>query len=685
MRPKKMRFVNNLGISKKLVLGVGAGVLVTTLITVTTLALRLHDRVKASESAALQGKVQLLVDSIATYDQSLKRTAALLDRTFASHFHEPFAVDSQAMVPTGAASAPALRDRDAQINNNHSQPDEFTATTGALATVFVRRGDDFVRASTSLKDDKGQRAVGTTLAAEHPAKARLLAGESYVGPAKLFGRDYMTHYAAIKSAGGQVIGARFIGLDFTEGLALLRKTLKATKVGDTGYVFVVDGRPGEAAGTMLVHPAAEGKDMRETRSADGVDIFKAMLDKRNGVIEYAWLNPGEKTARDKLTAYAEYPEWKWIVGAGSYTDEFMGVAYDALRALAAGAVVIFAVIAVIVFVATHRLVAVPLTRLQASLAELARGGGDLTYRIKVDRNDEVGQLSTSFNAFLESLQSIITRTASTAGNVSASARQIAESSQAIAGASNEQSEAASGAAAAVEELAVSFSSVADSALEVHKLARASLEETRRGNAGLAAVVGELRGVGESVSIIAATTEAFIANAASITRLTGQVREIADQTNLLALNAAIEAARAGESGRGFAVVADEVRKLAEKSTQAATEIDKVTTQLGTQSTQVDEVLRSGRGALEQGLQNLQRVADTLTEASRAVEAACNGVSDISSAVQEQRTASNEMARHVERISRMTAENSERVRDSAQSAAHLEKLATDLNGEVGRFRV
>jgi methyl-accepting chemotaxis protein-2 (aspartate sensor receptor) len=680
-----MRFIDKLNIPTKLVLSVGGAVLLTTLITVTVLGLRLNGSIKAKESSALQGQVRMLVDSIATYDQSLKNTAQLLGKVFASQFPDPFFIDDQATVASGSIAAPVMRHGAVQINNDFSQPDRFTATTNAVATVFVRRGDDFIRISTSLKNDKGQRAVGTLLAAEHPAKPRLVAGEDYVGPAKLFGRDYMTRYVPIKDSAGKVIGALFIGLDFTEGLALLRKSLKATKIGETGYAFALDGRPGESAGTLLVHPAMEGKNIRDSRSANGVEFIKEMLEKRQGVIEYEWLNPGEARARSKLVAYAEYPDWQWVVAAGSYTEEFASVAVDALRALAVAAVALFAVIAAILFLAARKLVAQPLRRLETSLAGLARGGGDLTLRIPVERNDEVGRVSASFNAFLELLRGIVERTAAIAGEVSIAARQIAKSSKSIAGASGEQTEAAAGASASVAQLATSFSSVADSALEVHELARASLEKTQSGNQELASVVCELRGVGNSVETIATEIEAFMASAESITHLTGEVRALADQTNLLALNAAIEAARAGESGRGFAVVADEVRKLAEKSTQAAAEIDSVTQSLGTQSAQVGSAIRTGRGALDQGLDNLPCVAASLTEAGRAVEAACTGVSEISGAVRDQTSASVEMSRHVGRISGMSADNAAEVCETAHTAAHLEQLAHDLNEEVGRFRI
>jgi methyl-accepting chemotaxis protein len=251
--------------------------------------------------------------------------------------------------------------------------------------------------------------------------------------------------------------------------------------------------------------------------------------------------------------------------------------------------------------------------------------------------------------------------------------------------SQEQSEAAASTAAAVEEITVSISSVANNTEEVRKLSEKSLRQTQQGNQNVTAMIGEIGRVQEAVQQIAGSVKEFVDSTRAIAGMTQQVKDIADQTNLLALNAAIEAARAGEQGRGFAVVADEVRKLAEKSAQSANEIDRVTNALNQKSTHVEATLLMGLRSLQTTQEQVERVSAVLTEAGESVAQSSHGVSDIAASVGEQSQASNAIARNVEKIAQMSEENHAAVSSNTQDLAHLEQLARELQTAVSRFRV
>lgn len=322
--------------------------------------------------------------------------------------------------------------------------------------------------------------------------------------------------------------------------------------------------------------------------------------------------------------------------------------------------------------------------LRGTMVKMA-ADGDLTARVKVHGKDELGQAATAFNGLIDGFASIIRQVNNNASAVSNSATNLSSASLQISKGSQSQSEAAASTAAAVEEITVSINSVAANTEDVRKLSAQSLSQTQQGNQSVTAMVGEIQTVQDAVNKIAGSVKEFVDSTRAIAGMTQQVKEIADQTNLLALNAAIEAARAGEQGRGFAVVADEVRKLAEKSAQSASEIDQVTNSLNKKSGEVEATVQQGLRSLQATQQQVGQVSGILTGAGEAVEKASHGVNDIASSINEQSLASAEIARNVEKIAQMSEENHAAVNSNTDEIVKLERLAKELSGAVGRFKV
>jgi methyl-accepting chemotaxis protein len=331
-----------------------------------------------------------------------------------------------------------------------------------------------------------------------------------------------------------------------------------------------------------------------------------------------------------------------------------------------------------------RFVTRPLEHMTHGLRDIAQGEGDLSRRLDVEHKDEIGEASQSFNQVMEKFSALIRHVGGSATQVSVAAKQLSGNAQQVAESAAQQCERSVSTSAAVEAMAGSIASAAQSTEQVGHQAEESMERAHQGNESVSVLMGEIDSVESAVREIAGLVNEFVRSTTAITAMTRQVKEIAEQTNLLALNAAIEAARAGEQGRGFAVVADEVRKLAEKSAQSASQIDAVTHALAQQSATVEVSIENGLKHLSSSQDALENVAIVLSESGGSVGEVSRELTSIVAAIEEQRAASHEVAANVEAMAAMAEESARANEQAVSGARNLEHLADDLQTLVGRFK-
>lgn len=626
------------------------------------LANGLESRLERSAIASLEATDKAVVDLVSAYRSSIVRAAETLQSVWVSRFDKDWQVDNGNLLNGGV-----------RLLDGNERADRFTAVTGATATVFIRDGNDFRRIATSVKREDGSRAVGTTLGDKHPAFGTLMAGKRYVGVARLFGRDYMTVYEPLKNAGNQIVGVLYIGFDFSESLADLKTRLASIKIGETGYVAVIDA--GKNRGLALVHPTLKDKNLLEAASGKG--IVEEMLAAGHGS------RRGDISDGKREFAFSTEPDFNWLIVSSMAYDEVVADARWARNLTLVSCLVTVILLLAALTTLLKRWVKQPLATALQAVDKLCQG--DFTGTIEAQRDDEVGTILKGLTRMQVQIRQMLLAVQQTAAQLIDSSRQIDQSSQQVSKAVVEQSRATETVAAAVEELTVSITQVAENATNAHDTSTESNRISSEGGVIIDAAVSGIQTTAHMVKQTSTRVAELGDHADQISNVIKVIKEIADQTNLLALNAAIEAARAGETGRGFAVVADEVRKLAERTGSSTQEIAATIAKIQEGTRNAVEGMHQSVAQVELGVERANAAGEVISQISAGAGRVVEAVDNIKQTLQEQSSVANEVAQNVEQIARMSEANSQAVAESAAVAQRLQQMAGELDASIRRFRL
>ena len=595
------------------------------------------------------------------------------------------------------------------LGQNRIQPNkEFSQSTpvvdpvqdlvGGTCTIFQRMNPagDMLRIATNVEKLDGTRAIGTFIPAvntdgkPNPVISTVMRGETFRGRAYVVNAWYLTAYEPIRDTDGEIIGILYVGIK-QEAVDALRRAILDVKVGKTGYVYVLGGK-GSVKGDYIISKGGtrDGENIIGAKDATGrlfiQDIIAkaTVLDK--GQVDYdyyPWTNKGEAGSRMKVAALAYYEPWDWVIGAGTYVDD-----YDAARNQVSDAVnilvrstllaggIIFIIMSFVAFFFGKR-ITVPLLKASDLMEDIATGDADLSRRLEINSNDEIGTLSKWFNKFVENIEADAQNQKEIQNGVQVGTEQLATIVSELGFVSAEVSTRAGNisdqsgmVAAAAEQMSTNMDTIAQAA----QSSQDNLNSVAGATEEMTATVGEIAQNAEQAREITAEAVTNVATASSkvdslgvaakqISQVTETIMEIAEQTKLLALNATIEAARAGEAGKGFAVVANEVKELAKQTNDATADISHKI-----------EAIQSGTDSTVQEIASITSVIDRVNDI----------VNTIATAVEEQNVTTQDIAGNIGHATAGMTDVVNNVTQAAQASREITQVISGVNSDIGEIK-
>ncbi len=325
----------------------------------------------------------------------------------------------------------------------------------------------------------------------------------------------------------------------------------------------------------------------------------------------------------------------------------------------------------------------PLSKVSQALARIADGNGDLTQRIKIDANDEVGQLANSFNRFVGSQHQLIANIRQLANELNADAERSLVTNQAAVDELQRQQQEVTMVATAVTEMASATMEIAGNAENTAAAAQQSAQSSEQGKMLVNKTRQSINGLAEEVGQATEVIGELSRHAQAITSILSTIQGIAEQTNLLALNAAIEAARAGEQGRGFAVVADEVRVLSRRTQDSTQQIQSTIETLQQTTARAVSLMQTSQSLADNSVQDADAAAAALEEITQAVSLISDMAGQIATAAEEQTQVTGEITQNTTAIKDVSDEITASAMRDLDQAHSLKGRAADLNQQVSTF--
>ena len=460
------------------------------------------------------------------------------------------------------------------------------------------------------------------------------------------------------------------------------------KYGENGYFWIQDKN-----GKIIAHPK---KEIVGTVVDSSKLVANSIKGQTETSVKIIFENPVTKEYENKI-AYARniFPDWGWTIVTGAYESDIIAV-QESLTSVTAdifgeqvySMVTTSAILIILSFVIVIWIISAivkSLLTLKERIDTLSTGEADLTSRIAIVYDDELGDISRSVNNFIIYLQSMMLDISQASVHITKSTEQLNDQSIKVNSALLTHASETDQVVSAITEMSSTSETVAQNAADTSINTQKANDEAILSKAIVTEASNSVIALVDEVDSASTSINTMNDNTQEIIKALSVIGEIADQTNLLALNAAIEAARAGEQGRGFAVVADEVRSLAARTQTSTAEINKILSTLSNDAENAVTAMDVTRSSCQRTAENTARVTDSLDNMTNFIIHINDLNTQIATASEEQSAVTEEVNRNMTNISEMVKELTRSGQETLDSTENLASANSQLDSLVKKFKL
>jgi len=525
---------------------------------------------------------------------------------------------------------------------------------------------------------------------------------------------YLTAYEPIKDRSGKIIGMLYVG-EKLESVESLRQTIQKTKVGKTGYMWVLRGK-GSNKGSYIISKDGErdGENIWNIKDAYGNYSIQTIIEKalklnKNEVafVKDTWKNPGETVERNKTSAFTYFEPWDWVIGAGVYDDDYYQ-AKNKLEELTGDLLIkliLYGIAVMFLAIGPAYLIVNRMTRplsLITGLAKKIAAGDvedakndlkavDIQYHEKtsgkyfVHNVDEITELFEAFNTMTNNLDSLIgqvqrsgIQVTTTATEISASVRQLQATVAEQASSSKEVTATSKEISSTSVDLAYTMDDVSKSVADTASIADTGRTNLNNMESVMHRLIKATGTISSKLAVISKKTN-------NISSVGTTINKISDQTHLLSLNAAIEAEKAGEYGKGFSVVAREISRLADQTAIATQDIEYMVKEM--QSSVSSGVMEMDRfnEEIKQGVGEISAIGEQLGGIIDQVRALGPQFETVKEGMHTQEQGAQQISDAISQLSETAEQTKESLQEFKLAIDQLNTAVQGLQSEVSHFKI